>query len=325
MKTKVSIFSILFAMLFTPAFAGWQYEGYYTTDGYYRDDGSRFIIGLRGGVAAVNAKMKNEIGSLYSAYMVNDATGSVVSYLSWENDGSPSGYSVAGQGNLGDLPLNGDFNKTVFTAGGSVGFVFPNHTQWRLQADYDYISETDYNRTPLLDGNLSLVDGVASVVRVASTSASYTVSTDIVSAVLYYDFFDGLKKPQNKLIPYVGFGLGYAVSHTTLALYDISGDLSYDDSLRDFGTVNSTTYIVKFDNPTEADKYPASNNVAVVAALGASYGIADRTYVDFGARFMYLPKITWNIANDEGTKHREWFSAEKVLYTNLMIGLRFEF
>lgn len=325
MKTKISIFSIVMAMLVAPAFAGWQYDGYYTTDGYYRDDGSRFVVNLRGGLAMSNAKMKNEIGSLYSTYMVNSTTGSVVSYLSWENDGNPTGYSVAGQGNLGTLPLNGDFKNNVFTAGGSVGFVFPNHTQWRLQADYDYISESEYNKTPLLHGDLALVDGTVSVANVSSASAKSTVSTDVVSAVLYYDFFEGKTKPLNKLIPYVGFGLGYAVSHTTLSLYDIYGDLSYDDSLRDFGTVNSSTYIIKFDNPTETDKYPASNNIAVVGAIGASYGIADKTFVDFGVRLMYLPKITWNIANDEGTKHREWFSAEKVLYTNLMVGLRFEF
>ena len=62
MKTKISIFSIVMAMLVAPAFAGWQYDGYYTTDGYYRDDGSRFVVNLRGGLAMSNAKMKNEIG-----------------------------------------------------------------------------------------------------------------------------------------------------------------------------------------------------------------------------------------------------------------------
>ena len=325
MRIKTSIFSVLMMLVVAPAFAGWQYKGYYSNDGDYRDDGSRFVIGFRGGLAMANAKMKNEIGSLYTTYMVDDATGDIVSYLSWLNEGSPSGYSVAGQGNLGGLPLNGSFSNNAFTAGGSIGFVFPNRTQWRLEVDYDYISETNYNQTPLLEGNLNLSSGNVAVAYVSSTSAKSTVSTDIVSAMVYYDFFDGKNKPLDKFIPYVGFGLGYAMSRTTLSLYDVYGDLSADGDLANYGSVNSSTHLLTFDNPTDAEKYPGSNNLAVVGAIGASYGIADYTFVDFGLRLMYVPKITWNIANSAGTKHREWFSAEKVFYTNLMIGLRFEF
>lgn len=326
MKARLSIFSVLMAMVAMPAVAGWQYDGYYVNDGYYVDDGSRFVIGFRGGLSIARAKMKNEIGSLYTAFWVNDETGSVVSDLSYEIAGAPSGYSVAGLGNIGDLPVKTDFKKNVFVGGASIGFVMPNNTHWRAELGYDYISETEYNQTPLLEGDLHLVDGVANIVHVASTAAKSTVSTDIVSAMAFYDFFDGKDKKMNQFIPYIGFGLGYATSKTTLALADIYGDLSSDASLDDFGEKNdSTGGILKFYNPTNKDYYPSSNNIALVGAIGASYGIAEYTYLDFGARFMYLPKITWNIANKDGSQHREWFSAEKVFYTNLMIGVRFEF
>ena len=83
--------------------------------------------------------------------------------------------------------------------------------------------------------------------------------------------------------------------------------------------------IIQFEPPTDASKYPTSTNVAAIGAIGASYGITQYTFLDFSARVMYIPSIKWNLVNSEGTQHREWFSAKDMIYTNLMLGLRFEF
>jgi len=323
MKKNIFIFSILTAVFAMPAFAGWQYDGYYVNDGYYVDDGSRFVVGFRGGLSMASAKMKNEIGSLSTGYMMSNTTDSVVSVIAWENQGEPEGYSFAGYGDLGKLPVNGDLKGTVFTAGASIGLTLPNRPQWRIEAGYDYITEIKYNKRPLLEGNLALEEGNASVVHVSSTSAESTVSTDVVSLMAYYDFFEGNEKRLDKFIPYVGFGVGYAVSKTVLKLTDTYGDLSYDPDLIAFGTLSNN--IIQFDNPSNASAYPSSTNLALIGALGVSYGVAKSTFIDASLRLMYLPKVTWNIANAKGTVHREWFAAEDMFYTNLMIGLRFEF
>lgn len=323
MKKNIFVFSCLCAALTVPAFAGWQYDGYRVNDGYYVDDGSRFVVGVRGGLSIVRAKMQNEIGSLYTGYMVNDTTGAIVSEVSWQNNGEPDGYSFAGQGNIGDLPIQDNLKGSVFTAGASIGFTLPNRPQWRLEAGYDYISEIEYNKNPLLEGSLAVMEGTESVVQVASTAAKATISTDVISLMAYYDFFDGNEKKLDRFIPYVGVGLGYAVSKTILKLTDTYGDLSYDTGLEEFGTFSDG--FLRFDNPSNASAYPASSNLAVLGAVGVSYGIAKSTFVDAGLRLMYLPKATWNIANAKGTAHREWFSAKDMIYTNIMIGLRFEF
>lgn len=306
-----------------PAMAGWQYDGYRTHDGYYTDDGSKFTIGFRGGLSIADARMKNEIGSLYARYWINDETGEVIPNLAYTNAGEPEGYTFAGYGDLAKLPLTKDFKKSAFAAGASVGFTLPNSPQWRLEATYDYIAETEYNQTPLLEGSLSLANDY--VVDVRSTGARSTITTDIVSAMVYYDFFDGKEKKLSQFIPYVGFGLGYAISRTTLHLSDIYGDLSDGGDLDDFGTVSSVDHVLRFDNPTDKNKYPASTNIAVAGALGFSYGIAESTFLDISARLMYIPKITWSIANSDGSRNREWFSAENMLYTSFMVGVRFEF
>ena len=71
MKKNIYIFSVLFVMCVSPAMAGWQYDGYRTNDGYYTDDGLRFTLGFRGGFAFADARMKNEIGSLYAGSWIN--------------------------------------------------------------------------------------------------------------------------------------------------------------------------------------------------------------------------------------------------------------
>ena len=334
MRANLSILSVLCALCVAPAFAGWEYNGYYTGDGLYDDDGSRFVVSLRGGLAVSRAKMKNDIGSLYAEYFVNDETGVVVSALSFTNafGEDPSGwpldeYSYAGYGDLATLPVKNDFRKNSFTAGVALGMTLPGKPQWRMELAYDYIGETTYNETPLLEGNMNVTGGDLgdATIHVYSTGAKSTVSTDVVSVMAYYDFFDGKAKKLNTFIPYIGLGVGYASSKTMLALSDIYGDLSLDEDLQNYGTVNQTTGVLQFANPNDKNKYPSSTNMALVGAIGASYGIAESTFIDISARLMYIPKITWNIVNSTGSQHREWFSAENMMHTNFMLGLRFEF
>ena len=325
MKLKKSLFSLLMMMCIAPAFAGWQYDGYYIDDSYYTEDYTKFVIGFRGGLSWANAKIHNEIGNLYGYYYVNETTGDVISAMAWEAAGSPAGYLSAGYGDLSTLPAKENFSKWAFTAGGSIGFTIPYHPNWRLEAGYDHISETDYNRIPLFDGDLNVSGGdVEGVVRVSSGGATSTVSTDIVSAMAYYDFFDGNKRPLNTLVPYIGLGVGYATSKTTLKLADIYGDLSTDSDLQNYGTADADG-VIQFMPPSDKSKYPSSENIAGIAALGVSYGIAEYTFLDFGARVIYIPKITWNLVNSDGSQHREWFSAKNMIYSNFTVGLRFEF
>lgn len=325
MKMKYSLFSMLMILCSGPAFAGWQYNGYYINDGYYNDDGSRFVIGLRGGLSLAHAKIKNDVGSLYGYYYINETDGEVVSMLAWQAAGNPDGYLYAGSGDISTLPAKKDFNKIAFAAGANIGFTVPYHPQWRLEANYDFISETDYNQIPLFEGSLHVSGGDIgdTNVHVTSGGATATVSTDVISAMAYYDFFDGARKPMNEIIPYVGLGLGYASSKTTLKLADIYGDLSTDSDLQNYGSVENG--VIQFEPPSDKSKYPTSTNIAVIGALGFSYGISEYTFLDVNARVMYIPKIKWDLVNSDASQHREWFSADNMIYTNLMIGLRFEF
>lgn len=328
MKLIKSLFSIAVMLCTIPSFANWQSNGYYINDSYYSDDGSRFVVGLRGGVSFASAKMKNDVGSLDAEYWVSTTTGQVISDLRYDLAGGAEtlpDFVYAGTGNIGTLPVKENFSKTIFTAGASVGFTVPNYSQWRLEAGYDYISETNYNQVPLFEGEMQLSGGVIgdAVAYVSSTGATATISTDIISVMAYYDFFEGNQKQLNTLIPYVGFGLGYASSRTTLKLADIYGDLTLDSDLQNYGTIEND--VLQFEPPTDKSKYPTSNNIAVIGALGVSYGISEYTFLDFSARLMYVPTIKWELTNSDGTQHREWFSADNMLYTNLMVGLRFEF
>ena len=330
MKLKIFVFSLAMILCAGSAFAGWQNSGYYVNDGYYVDDGSRFTVGFRGGLSLANAKMKNEIGSLEADYYENIDNHTVIAELALENLGVDvsnktavveAGYRPIGAGNVALLPVKKDFSKVAFTAGASIGFTIPYHPQWRLEAGFDHISETDYNQNPFLEGDIITSDGYS--IHVNSSAVVSTVTTDIISAMAFYDFFDGKQKQLNQFIPYIGFGVGYATSKTTLKLTDVYGDLSKDSDLAaNYGDGYTDDGAIKFADPANNDA-PISNNVAFLGAIGASYGISEYTFLDFNFRLMYVPKITWQLVN--GSLHRDWFAAEDMFYTNFMVGLRFEF
>lgn len=324
-KRNLLFLPILSCLMFGPAVADWQYPGMYVGDGWYEDDGSRFVISARGGAAFGMGTVKNEVGGIQNKYYIDLDTGSVITefyYGQCYDDGGCLDYVVAGYADLGDVSPRKDFKGFSFAAGASIGWTIPNKPQWRIEAGWDHISESEYNSSPFLEGYIELFGGDVDGVAIDATSASVQskVSTDVISAMVFYDFFDGIQKPTRTMIPYVGFGVGYADTKTILNLADTYGDLSAQPELFPYGEAIDSSGLLRFYK----SEYSTSN-VAGVAAVGASYGISENMFVDFGLRAMYLPRVKWELSNEDGSKHREFFSVEDLFYVNAMLGLRFEF
>ena len=301
--------------------ANWQYDGIYVGDGWYEDDGSRFVLSIRGGASMGFAGIKNDVGAL-SAYYYVDSSGAIIpETVCRANGGDCSGYELAGYGDISTLPATKDFQAFAFAAGTSVGWTLPGRPQWRFEAGWDHIMKSDYNASPLFEGELVLTGGAVSAIETPSSAIQSTVQTDIISAMAFYDFYEGLQKPLGTAIPYIGVGIGYADTTTVMNLTDPYGDLSADLDLRNFGDVNSETYDVVSFYKSETN----SANIAALIAGGVSYGLTETMYLDFGARMAYIPKIKWQLTNQDNTRHRDWISAENLIYINLMLGLRFEF
>ncbi|MCM1294211.1 MAG: hypothetical protein NC311_01460 [Muribaculaceae bacterium] len=332
MKNRIlHILPVIVCLASGAAHANWQYPGTYVGDGWYADDGSRFTISVRGGASYSFASIKNDVGTMSARYYYDAANGWVVPETSCAISGGcdTENYQYAGIGDLADLPAADDYSDYSFAAGASIGWTIPNRPQWRLEAGWDHIAETHYNASPLFSGQMELTGGDISgiAVDVQSGSVHSDINTDIISIMAFYDFFDGVQKPTHKMIPYIGLGLGYADTKTTLNLSDSYGDLSESIELRQFGDVTeyvgadgSTVSVVEF-YPSET----TNSNVAGILAMGFSYGLSETMFLDFGARLTYVPKIKWALSNEDDTRHRDWFSAENLIYANIMLGLRFEF
>lgn len=322
MRSRIISFLSLFLCGFSmPALANWQYPGSYLGDGAYSDDGSRFVVSFRGGASLASAGIKNDIGSLTSEYYVN-SDGLVITAAYYDACGDAcSGFEYAGAGELASLPAAKDFSSFAFAAGASVGWVIPNKTQWRIELGWDHVSESSYNSSPLFEGDMVLEGGNVSgvIVHAKSGGVQSKVSTDVISAMAYYDFFEGTFKPLGQAIPYVGFGIGYADSKTILNLSDLYGDLSTSVDLQNFGKLDDFG-VLQFYRSEKS-----SANIAGVLAAGVSYGLSETMFLDLSARLMYIPKITWALTNEDGSRDRDWFSAENMFYTNVMLGVRFEF
>lgn len=139
--------------VFGGAYANWQYAGEYVGDGAYIDDGSRFTISFRGGASFGFGNIKNDIGELTPLYYSNGTD--LMTYLAYEQCISDptcastiGDYTAAGYINLGSLPATKNFESFSFAAGASIGWTVPNAPQWRIEAGYDHIAQTDFNASP---------------------------------------------------------------------------------------------------------------------------------------------------------------------------------
>lgn len=327
-KLLLGIVPALTCLICASAHANWQYPGTYVGDGWYDDDGSRFVLSVRGGASFGFASIKNDIGALTAEYYVDVNDGTVWTrafYLSCVNseDCSYEDLAYAGMGNVGDLSAAEDFSEFSFAGGASIGWTIPNRPQWRVELGWDHITEMEYNQSPLFDSDLTLSGGVEEgmVINAQSGSAQSKVSSDIISIMAFYDFFKGVQKPVRKMIPYVGFGVGYADTKTTLNLSDLYGDLSLSADLQGFGKPDENVQNILQFYKSEKN----TSNIAGLLAAGVSYGITETMFLDFGARMMWLPRVKWTLTNADDSRTRDWFSAENMIYANVMLGLRFEF
>lgn len=322
-KRNLYILSVLASIVAAPAMADWQYPGTYVGDGWYEDDGSRFVISARGGASIGMGKIKNDTGAITNEYFLSpDGTPvSATYYYSCVDQGGCEDYVFAGYGNLSELSATKNLETFSFASGVSLGWTIPYRPQWRIEAGYDHITRSEYNSSPMFKGDLTLQDGAIPniAISVESSTVNSKISSDIYSIMAFYDFFDGLRKPSRIFIPYVGFGAGYANTKTILNLSDPYGDLSAQVELQQYGEADDYGVVQFFKSETN------TANVAGLLSVGASYGISENMFFDFGARFMYIPRVKWELTNDTGTHHREWFSAKNLIYTNLMLGIRFEF
>lgn len=319
MKKLFFVLPLISCVCVGSAHANWEYKNNPDSASWLTDNGARFVLSMRGGASYGTAKIRNEIGDLSPAFFYNGDSVISQGFMELSCGSACDDYELAGYGNIGELPAREDYKKFTFAAGLSIGWVMPNHQNFRLEVAWDRMSEADYSSSPLFQGDLKLSGGDISSVFVTSGAVQSTVTTDVISAMTIYDFFDGIEKPLHKMVPYIGIGLGYATSQTEMQLTDLYGDLSLDSDLQNYGEreTGSAINFYKSKNKT--------SNVAALFVFGVSYGIVDKMFLDFGARIIYIPQIDWSLANADDTRHREWFSAQNVIYTNLMLGMRFEF
>lgn len=320
MKKYITSFCVFMLLGIGMASANWQYPvNGARPDTWRGDDGMRFVLSVRGGASFGHATIQNDIGGLTANYMVNTTNGEIVTQAWYDlQDASvQANYAYAGYAQLGDLPATNDYSEFAFAAGISMGFTVPDSPQWRIELGFDHIAESDYNENPLFQGGLITSEGY--VADAQSGGVQSTLSSDIYSVMAFYDFFDGIQKPLKQMIPYIGFGAGYADTKTVLQLTDSYGDLSDVYELMGYGTVDSAG-VIQFNKSDTR-----TSNLAPVLAAGFSYGVSDKIFLDVGARAMYLPKIKWQLSSADNELRRDWFSADKMLYINAMVGLRVEF
>jgi opacity protein-like surface antigen len=311
----------------------------------WHDDGTRMTVSVRAGYAMGSGRIRNELGSMSELYVIDNLGFPVPMTLCEIFPGEcPTPLTtddVLGWVVLGDLPAAKDYESRGFAGNVAVGFTVPNKPQLRIEADWLHISRTNFNSAPLFQGDMTalvdLDDGQGGTFTgpftfdVGVGAARTSQNSDIISAMVYYDFFSGMSKQTGNLIPYVGIGIGYANTRTVLELIDLYGNLSNQLLLQDFGPGGPPSS--PSVTGSARDFYVSTNTTGTIAgtlAAGVAYGLMDGLFLDFHARLTYIPRVTYSLNNEADTtatnsRAADIFSIDSLTYTTLMMGLRVEF
>ncbi|MDR0449041.1 MAG: hypothetical protein LBG89_01085 [Rickettsiales bacterium] len=284
------------------------------------DDGGRFYFAVRGGAAfGIGGYMENKLGSVSSSGLfLYCPDGVCTDYISTEDmiNTSDPDYEFIGVVPLGGLPVSEKFSVMTWNTNIGVGVVLPGMPGTRIEGSWDRISEVSYNASPFVAGETLTSENVP--ISVMDTGAITSgVQTDIFMMMAYFDFFQGRQKPARQAIPYIGLGLGYAQSRTSMSLIDSNGTLEDTGAFADF--VDQSTGGFYF-----SENY--SNGLAAGAAFGISYGINQFAFLDFGAKVIMANKVEWNMTNpNTGMEKAVVATSSPVIYGMVLAGFRFEF
>jgi len=328
MKKIVALCALHFALCL-PARANWE-----SGRGYAVAGGDRLTLKFYGGAAIPYAVMKNELGEMpVDYYWVPDINGVPIG-LTDDADcllDSPA-CEFLGRVNLGEFGVAAKYNQFSWAAGASVGMVWGTKANFRAELDWLHIAKTEISANPVFRGESAfpvydsggaIIDpntGETLELEVFNLLGSATIKTytDIISAMIYKDFYKGNTKPLNQAVPYIGGGVGFASTTNEISFVDY-GDLPLDfQAMADCVPAGGYT-LCQF--PVVKTQ---SNNVALSATVGFSYGLDNRTFLDFGARGTVIPKILFDIGDGEG-KTKTIFSATPIVFGTITAGIRFEF
>ena len=297
------------------AAANWEQRG------PFRDDGSRFVVSVRGGLSMPQTTMRNDLGDMIVG--IWDHGGGSLAYVPVDPNDLSVGFVT--DVNFGNLGMTTDFTEMSLVYGISVGVVMAGNTNVRFELDWLRIEESQLSANPLFSGD---VDTSLGTIHNAVAAARASMQTDIISAFVYYDFFEGRIRPTKGLIPYIGLGLGFVRSESILMLSDPYGDFAGDPMFTDFG--NQIGDQVRFFTSETNNR-----NYALSAAIGAAYGLGQNIYFDIGARASYVPSVRFALNNSRdatalqpggvGYREMDMFSARDMIFLNVFAGLRFEF
>lgn len=288
--------------------ANWSY----IQDGY--DDGARFYVKVAGGMAlSLGGDVSSNLGSVdliaECTKGTTDACGFFSPYEGHQQDATLYDYYGAGA-----IELNPSTNLEIqtWTTNIAMGFVMPRSSNVRLELSWDRISESSYNASPLFLTDETTTQGFP-VGKESVASLTSKMSSDIVMAMFYYDFFDGATKRPFEFIPYVGAGLGFSST-------------KIKSSVSDGGALATTWGLVEFVDQT-GGMFPSENyssGLALGAAVGFSYGLHEMAFLDIGAKIIMANGAEWNLTNPAGNE-RALISTDNVIYGIVSAGLRFEF
>ncbi len=318
---------LLMVLLPTSVYSNWSRP-------YRKDDGGRIYISAKiGGVGIFSSKMENELGKDFtSEYIVIEPTTNnflmvsrIIKDYEYNSDTALDTQNL----NLGDSKPEEKLKSFSFYSSLALGFVVPEHPNWRSEFSWDHIAEFNYDASPMFNQTAYYIDS-SSVLHSFNINTGAMTSTnkiDLYMLNFYHDFFDSNIKKPNEWIPYIGAGIGYASITTKMQLVDLYADLSYNAAIAAYGYTPTDVL-----SPTGLlDFYESSlqkGSLALSGMFGFSFGFTEKAFLDLGLKLTWIDKIHWGLTDSSSSTtigSKNIIGSDSNFLTSAHVGLRLEF
>ncbi|MBL0690678.1 MAG: hypothetical protein JJV93_00925 [Alphaproteobacteria bacterium] len=196
-------------------------------------------------------------------------------------------------------------------------------SNWRAELAWDHFSNMRFSSDELLSGQQTPPEDSNLIVGLSvSTAYNAKLTSDVMLAMIYYDFQKSSYIQNGSIVPFIGAGVGYAINESRMELNDRNGETTSIVGLDAFCTKWSGAPGLSICESYMSEGI-VQRSMAAALTTGFTYHSTERSKIEAGIKGVYIGSIDYGASSS--TSDRILLSIPTNMLWSTFLGYRYTF